>query len=166
MALSRATLLRSARRALRNRDWAEDAVSETLLAALERPPTFDEPARVQAWLHGILRHKIVDQLRLHLASNTVHCVGDARDLDEMLAPTSGAASDPVQRTADSQFISALARLLAALPQAHARAFVQREGLGRDTADICIELGISAGNLWVILHRARSRLREGLRAHRD
>jgi RNA polymerase sigma factor (sigma-70 family) len=163
---SRASLLRAAHHTLRNRDWAEDAVSETLLAALERPPGFDEAARLRGWLLGILRHKIVDQFRLHLASNLVCAVGDARDLDD-LAPRAGAAGcDPVQHAANAQFIAALGPLLAQLPEAYARAFVQRECWGHETADICTELGISAGNLWVMLHRARGRLREGLRAHRD
>jgi RNA polymerase sigma-70 factor, ECF subfamily len=82
------------------------------------------------------------------------------------APAGAAGSDPVQHTADSHFIAALGQLLAKLPEAHARAFVQRECWGHETAHVCGELGISAGNLWVMLHRARGRLREGLRAHRD
>jgi RNA polymerase sigma factor (sigma-70 family) len=166
LSASRAALLRAALHTLRNRDWAEDAVSDTLLAALERPPAFEEPARLRAWLFGILRHKIVDQWRLHLASNLVCTVGDARDLDQLAAPTGAAGNDPVQRTADSQFIVALAQLLTELPEAHARAFVQRECWGHDTAEICAELGVSAGNLWVMLHRARNRLRDGLWRHRD
>jgi RNA polymerase sigma factor (sigma-70 family) len=163
---SRASLLRAAHRTLRNHDWAEDAVSETLLAALERPPGFDEAARLRAWLLGILRHKIVDQFRLHLASNLVRTVGDAHDLDDLASPAGAAGSDPVQHTADAQFIAALGQLLTELPESHARAFVQRECWGHETADVCSELGISAGNLWVMLHRARGRLREGLQAHRD
>jgi RNA polymerase sigma factor (sigma-70 family) len=166
LSASRAALLRAAHHTLRNRDWAEDAVSDTLLAALERPPEFEEPARLRAWLFGILRHKIVDQWRLHLASNLVCAVGDAGDLEQLASPAGVAGNDPVQRTADSQFIVALGQLLTELPEAHARAFVQRDCWGHDTADICAELGVSAGNLWVMLHRTRHRLREGLRGHRD
>ncbi|NOR51811.1 MAG: RNA polymerase subunit sigma, partial [Gammaproteobacteria bacterium] len=40
----------------------------------------------------------------------------------------------------------------------ARVFTLREFLGLDPAEICSELGISESNCWVILHRARSRLR--------
>jgi DNA-directed RNA polymerase specialized sigma24 family protein len=37
----------------------------------------------------------------------------------------------------------------------------REWLGLDTDEICKELAISSTNLWVLLHRARLRLRECL-----
>ena len=37
-------------------------------------------------------------------------------------------------------------------------FLMRELLDLDTPEICTELGISTNNCWVILHRARTRLR--------
>ena len=74
----RPALLRTARRRLRNPDWAEDAVSETVLAALQKRPDFSAPARMRAWLFGILRHKVVDQLRQHLGDHsTVSLCDDA-----------------------------------------------------------------------------------------
>ncbi len=48
--------------------------------------------------------------------------------------------------------------LALLPESTARVFMMREFIGFDTAEICAELGISENNCWVILHRARMRLR--------
>jgi RNA polymerase sigma factor (sigma-70 family) len=161
----RPALLRSAGNRLRNPHWAEDAVSETLLAALQRRPDFHtDPGRVRAWLFGILRHKVADQLRLHL--------GDAGApapyaLDEDLPDEIGDPcphADPMHRVAEAQFIRALHGQLERLPQAHARAFVLRDCLGIDTADICEELAVTAGNLWVMLHRTRHRLRQSLWAH--
>ena len=62
---SRAYLLKFARLQLRNDSCAEDAVSETLLAALAKPQAFAARSQLRTWLVGILKHKIVDMLRQH-----------------------------------------------------------------------------------------------------
>ena len=59
----RTYLIRFARLQLRNDDWAEDAVSETLLAALSRPQSFEQRSQLKTWLIGILKHKVVDLIR-------------------------------------------------------------------------------------------------------
>src|SRR5882672_12055339 len=61
----RPQLLRFARAQLRNDAWAEDAVSDTVLAALERPQSFSGGSQLKTWLVGILKHKLIDQLRRH-----------------------------------------------------------------------------------------------------
>ena len=48
-----------------------------------------------------------------------------------------------------------------LPGQQGRLFMMREWLELDTEEICKELAISSTNLWVMLHRARMRLRECL-----
>ena len=48
-----------------------------------------------------------------------------------------------------------------LPPAQGRVFLMREWLELGTEEICKELQITATNLWVLLHRARLRLRECL-----
>lgn len=59
----RTYLLRFARLQLRNDAWAEDAVSETLLAALAKPQTFGNRSQLKTWLVGILKHKVIDMIR-------------------------------------------------------------------------------------------------------
>ncbi len=56
--------MRFARLQLRNETWAEDAVSETLLAALAKPQAFQARSQLKTWLVGILKHKIIDAMRL------------------------------------------------------------------------------------------------------
>lgn len=164
LALLRSALLRSAHSRLRNPHWAEDAVSETLLAALQSRPDFNEPSRVRAWLLGILRHKVVDQLRQHLGPAKNLPLAECANADAAELSDACPLADPQRRVADRQFISALQRQLADLPKMHAHAFFLRECLGKDTAEICDELAISAGNLGVVLHRTRHRLRRALSAH--
>ena len=56
----RPSLLRYARRRLGNLAHAEDAVQETLVAALECFESYAGEAALGTWLMGILKHKIVD----------------------------------------------------------------------------------------------------------
>jgi len=48
----RSYLLKFARLQLRNDVWAEDAVSETVLAALVKPQSFDNRSQLKTWLVG------------------------------------------------------------------------------------------------------------------
>jgi RNA polymerase sigma-70 factor (ECF subfamily) len=162
----RPALLRAARHRLRNPAWAEDAVSEALLAAIQHRPAFSEPARVRAWLFGVLRHKVLDQLRQHLKEDSQQVLNETAEGGPIEIGDPSPQADPVQRLASRQFISALNRQLARLPRTQARAFVMRECLGDETAQICGELDITPNNLWVVLHRTRHRLRQSLAEHRN
>lgn len=158
----RGALLRSARARLRNPDWAEDAVSETILAALERRPDMADPAQITAWLFGILRHKAVDQVRRHLGQ----AAGPGGPMaGEPLVLLADERTDPVHCAIGRQFVTALGRQLERLPPLQARAFVLRDGWGGDTDDICALLQLNANHLAVVLHRARGRLRDALAEHR-
>jgi RNA polymerase sigma-70 factor (ECF subfamily) len=46
----------------------------------------------------------------------------------------------------------------------ARVFLMREWLDITSEEICQDLGLSSSNLWVLLYRARLRLRECLDLH--
>jgi RNA polymerase sigma-70 factor (ECF subfamily) len=59
------------------------------------------------------------------------------------------------------FFRVLEVCLEKLPAQTARIFMMREWLELDTDEICKELAITSANAWVILYRARVRLRECL-----
>ena len=61
----------------------------------------------------------------------------------------------------SQFADVMQACLDHLPPTQARVFMMREWLELDAGEICHELTITTSNLWVLLHRARLRLRECL-----
>jgi RNA polymerase sigma-70 factor (TIGR02943 family) len=167
----RPQLLRFARTQLRNDGWAEDAVSETVLAALEKPGAFAGRSQLKTWLVGILKHKLIDQLRAHRREATVLAADDGEDIDAELFDASGGWrevpaewGDPQASFAQHQFFEVLQACCDHLPPTQGRVFMMREWLELDSETICKELGLSATNLWVLLHRARLRLRECLQAH--
>ena len=163
-------LLRFARTQLRNEAWAEDAVSESLLAALERPQSFGGQSQLKSWLLGILKHKLVDQLRRHTREATVLVDDDGEDLDDLLFQADGHWrvaprdwGDPDAACSQRQFFDVLQACCDNLPPVQARVFMMREWLELESEEICHELAITTGNLWVLLHRARLRLRDCLQA---
>ena len=48
-----------------------------------------------------------------------------------------------------------------MPAQMARAFTMHAIDGRDSDEVCEALGITPGNLWVLLHRARNKLRDAI-----
>ncbi len=164
----RPQLLRFARSQLRNDAWAEDAVSETLLAALEKPQSFAGQSQLKTWLVGVLKHKVVDQLRRHTREATVLTTEDGDDFDEAFFDETGHWrdkqadwGDPEASCGQHQFLQVMDICIEQLPAMQGRVFMMREWLELESVEICKELQISSTNLWVLLHRARLRLRECL-----
>jgi len=164
----RPALLRIARVQLRNETWAEDAVSETLLAALEASRSFAGRSQVKTWAVGILKHKIIDHFRRgrrEVCADAQADLLDVESLDELYDDTGHKADppldwgDPEESMARVQFFEMLQACLDNLPRSQARLFMMREWLELDTDEICRELSITSGNCWVMLHRARMKLRE-------
>jgi RNA polymerase sigma-70 factor (ECF subfamily) len=169
----RLMLMRVARQLLRNDAWAEDAVSETLMAALEKPDGYTCRASVKVWLVGILKHKVVDQIRRHtrecqatFSSDVGSDCGDLHDAEHGDAFDRPADwGDPQDCLSRRQFMVDLDRCLKILPPLQARAVMLRDCMEEETKVICGELGVTSNHFFVILHRARGHLRESMQAHR-
>lgn len=159
-------LLRFAALQLRDASAAEDAVQETLLAALAGEARFAGRSNLRTWLTGILKHKIVDSIR-RAAREPVAApdeLDDGSEFDGLFRPNGHwqerpqAWSEPHDALEQKQFLGVLEQCLARLPEKTARVFMMREHLGLDTAEICKELGITPTHCWVLLYRARMALR--------
>jgi RNA polymerase sigma factor (sigma-70 family) len=133
----------------RDRDHAEDAVQEALVAALEGLPGFAGGSSLSTWLFGILKHKIVDGLRRGPREQALDI-----ELDELVHDGPG----PEQTCASRNALAAIDRSLESLPMRSAHAFVLREVFGMDTAEVCRLLCVTPTHCWVLVHRARLRLR--------
>ncbi len=162
----RPALLRIARLHLRNDTWAEDAVGETLLAALENRTVFEARSKLKTWVVGILKHKIIDTFRSRRREEPL--VDDDDDLEDGLFKEDGHYRDtprewssPESDLSRNQFLEILEICVQQLPAAQGRIFLMREWLELSTDDICNEMSITATNAGVLLHRARLRLRKCL-----
>lgn len=169
----RAQMVRFATLQLGDRDLAEDAVQDALASALRHAGSFAGRAALKTWVFAILRNRIIDVVRQRSRivytgsllredeqSDAVPDLFDARGhwrREEQPADW-GVPDIELQ---DDQFWRVFGACLDGLPARQGRAFMAREFVGLESAEICTMLGISASNLHVLLHRARLRLRECL-----
>ena len=160
---TRPYLMRFALLQLRNETAAEDAVQETMLAALQGASRFAGQSSLKTWLIGILKHKIIDHLRRQAREPQAYET-TCDDFDAMFEGDghwSEAPADwgrPENTLGQKEFFKVLDLCMEALPANTARVFMMREWLGLDTEEICKELKMTATNCWVVLYRARMGLR--------
>lgn len=147
---------------VRDEATAEDLVQETLLAGLRNADGFAGTSSAGTWLTGILKHKIMDHYRR--CSFTVELAAADDLFDEIdhwrdeTAPVAWNNRTPLDDLENKRLAAVLKQALTELSPPLSTIFTLREieGLGRD--EICELLGISDSNYWVMMHRARLRLR--------
>jgi RNA polymerase sigma-70 factor (ECF subfamily) len=167
----RPQLLKFAMLQLRNATAAEDVVQETLLAALQASSGFAGQSSVKTWLVGILKHKIIDAIRKQSREQPLETADDETDIhglqdaiyqeDGHFRESPADWGDPEAALRQRKFFDVLERCMESLPKKTSRAFMLREVMGLETAEICKDLGITSTNCWVLLYRARMALRECL-----
>jgi RNA polymerase sigma-70 factor (ECF subfamily) len=156
---------------LRSAATAEDVVQDTLIAAFEGAARFQGASEFQTWVFSILKNKIIDELRRTQRAPAYDDEKAEAALDEAVAglfdetghwaEMPAAWGNPQASLEQKRFWEVMDACLTQLPTAPARAFMMREFLDLETAEICKELAISTSNCWVLLHRARLALRECL-----
>ena len=160
-------LFRYALGRVRDEATAEDLVQETFLAALSARTAFRGESSERTWLIGILRHKLCDHLRKRCLERPLAGDPDAADpvVDGMFAPDGHFVSppgrwdaDPAELSQKAEFWAVFAKCRDSLPSRQAAVFIMRQVDDRPAEEVCQELGITPTNLWVLLHRARLRLR--------
>lgn len=164
------SLFRYAYFRLRDVGLAEDLVQETLLAAYQARSGFAGRSAERTWLIGILKNKVIDHLRKHareLALEDIAQDSDAIDAlfrdDRMRHWRRPPAhwENPNEALEHKQFWDVFSDCIDTLPPRQARAFVLCEIEGLDGKEACKVLDVAPSNIWVMLHRARLRLRECL-----
>ncbi|MDZ7724436.1 MAG: sigma-70 family RNA polymerase sigma factor [candidate division KSB1 bacterium] len=148
---------------------AEDLVQETFLAALRTFHSFDAKSSERTWFISILKHKIIDHYRKQSRRSDLFsddAAPEEKDYQEdgfwnMQRAPSDWGSQPEEELQRQEFMAVLRRCMEQLPKTFAAVFSLRELEGLSSKAICKELDITSSNLWVLLHRARHRLRRCL-----
>ncbi len=167
----RGDMLRFAKLQVRDDAMAEDLVQDAIEAALRHSSSFEGRSTLKSWVFAILRNRIIDHLRQ--ANRTVSLsslVEDNEDWQErfesMFNERGGWRDDskphawpsPEESMQTRQFWVVFEACLNHLPANTGRVFMMREFLGFEAREICAQLGISTNNCYVVLHRARQKLR--------
>jgi RNA polymerase sigma-70 factor (ECF subfamily) len=160
---------------LRDPVAAEDAVQETFLAALKGRDSFAGESSERTWLVGILKHKVIDHLRKTFREQPADQT-DRLPVDDMEVFTKSGewaghwiagkwpkewSDNPGELVEKKEFWEILYLCLEQLPARLSSVFAMREMEELETDIICKELGITATNLWVMLHRSRRQMRQCL-----
>ena len=160
-------LLRFAQLQLRHDSLAEDVVSETFLAILEKPDNFEGRSSLRTYATGILKFKVIDVLRkrgreVHIEVLDEQSQDDAMDAlfaqDGHWKQAPPAWQQPERALEQAQFFDTLQLCVDRLPAKIGRVFMMREWLEREVDEICSELDITSNHCGVLLYRARMQLR--------
>lgn len=148
---------------------AQDLVQDTFLAGLKSMKNFKGEASERTWLISILKRKIIDYYRKinstkGKAEVRINYSTDSESEGDWLEER---VADPFDKTAEdtlqnSELGDAIHNCLGKLPQKQADVFKMKTILGYETEVICNELNITASNLWVIIHRARTAMADCLK----
>ena len=163
-------LYRFALARLRDPHLAEDAVQETMLAAI-KGNSFEGDSSARTWLTGILKHKIIDlqrkQIREQPVSDLIDLDNTDSTMDDFFDQTGHwidkpqALNMPDNHLEQKQFLAVLDECMSRLPKKLKAIFLLRDVHELENENICKELDITATNAWVMLYRARMGLRKCL-----
>lgn len=154
-----------------NHEVARDIVQETFLAALKAMKNFRGHAAERTWLVSILKRKIIDYYRkINSAKGKAEVKfnfyeeGDKKGnwIEERVPQT---WDNEAERDIENSELKGVLNLcIDSLPEKYRTVFLLKNVQQYETEEICNELGITASNLWVIIHRARHQLRACLESN--
>jgi len=153
---------------------AEDLVQETFLSALKARARFRGESTERTWLTSILKRKIIDTYRKKYSSKETSFGqheetvfdGDFFRSEEPFrghwlegtGPNSHSLL-PEGELEQEELMKIIRLCIENLKPQLAAAFIMKMIDEEDSDTICKELGITSSNLWVMLHRARLRMRD-------
>lgn len=150
-------------RMLGNAAEAEDLMQEAFLQLYRKLNTFRGDAAFSTWLHRL----VINVVLMHLRRKGLQVVS----LDEAMEPGPDHAPGRSFGSADPQLSGsvdrmALDRAIRDLPAGYRLIFILHDIEGYEHNEIASMLECSIGNSKSQLHKARLRLRDALRAHRQ
>lgn len=151
-----------------SKELAEDLVQETFIAALNAMKSFKGKSTELTWLISILKRKVIDHYRKSSTkkevTSTEYSTPFKKDgmwqghWENERAPKYWPSDfeDPLHQ---DEFRNILKICLANLPEKWKAVFILKFMEDASSDEICKELECTPSNFWVMLHRARLKLRE-------
>jgi len=147
---------------------AEEAVQEAWLSAIRNLPKFEGRSTLKTWLFSILLNEARGRLRKAKREVRMEDFGSggeglldpdrfAGDGHWAQAPLLWHDQSPEALLSHEDFLRCLEMVLDGLPEIQRSVLTLREYQGLEMEQICNILSISASNIRVLLHRARTRV---------
>lgn len=160
-------MLAFAQQQIGNPAVAEDCVQEAFLSAIKNQQAFKGQAAFKTWVFVILKNKIVDYFRQENKEREFFNKDIEYDEQQTLFNPRGhwlkeqrpsRWCDTSELTLNEDFWCVFNACLEHLPAEQSRIFMMREFIGLTSAEICDHLTITESKLYVVLYRARLKLR--------
>jgi RNA polymerase sigma-70 factor (ECF subfamily) len=173
-------MLRVASRYVRNRTVAEEVVQETWLGVLSGIERFEGRASLKTWIFRIVTNRAITRAQREARAVPFSSLGDEGADEPAVDPDRfRPAGDrwpghwqcnpeplPEQRLLDRETLAMVEAAIAELPERQHSVIVMRDVEGWSAEEVCQALAISEANQRVLLHRARSKVRNCLEAYLD
>lgn len=144
-------LFRYAYRFLENRDEAQDAVQEVFVKLWRMRDQMGEVKNIEAFAVRITRNHCLDQIK---SKHTV-----SLDVNDYFKDRISDMSDPHQEMEKSDSMRELGRIVEELPEPQRSVIRLRDVEGYSNEEVGEILGLTPGNVRVVLSRARKKIRE-------
>jgi RNA polymerase sigma-70 factor (TIGR02943 family) len=153
---------------VQSKETAEDLVQETFISALRAKDSFRGESAELTWLLSILKRKVIDYYRKKGAKKEFSAAYFSKPFQDsegmqghwiMERAPKDWEKETHAPTRQDEFQSIMEICLSLLPEKWKAVFVLKVMEEINSDDICKEIGCTPSNLWVILHRARLKLRE-------
>lgn len=172
-----AALVGLAQTIVRSRATAEDVAQETWIAVVNSIHDFDGRSALSTWIIAILLNKARTHARregryvpFSDSADDEGTVGPAVSPARFAAdghwtqpPVSFDGLDPERIVAGRELWRHVGAVIETLPPAQRSVMIMRDVEGRDAAETCTLLGLTAENQRILLHRARARVRSAIEA---
>ncbi|MBK9518334.1 MAG: sigma-70 family RNA polymerase sigma factor [Anaeromyxobacter sp.] len=171
-------MLRVAMSFLRERAKAEEVVQDAWLALLDGLDGFEERASLRTWLFSILVNKARTRAVREGRTLPFSALADSGEAQGWEAAAGGfdqagrwreppgtwSEENPERLAMGAETRALLEAEIARLPDAQRTVLTLRDVEGLEAEEVCTLLGISAANQRVLLHRARSKVRQALQGY--
>ncbi len=168
-------LMRFATTFVKDRSLAEEVVQDAWLSALEHLEDFEERSALRTWLFHIVANKARTRLAREGRSTPFSALPAPAGADEPAVdpdrfgprgmwrdpPAAWSEEDPERLALGVETRAAIERAIAALPENQRAVITLRDIEGLEAEEICNLLGVTVSNQRVLLHRARSKVRQAL-----
>lgn len=153
---------------------AEDLVQETFLSGLKAKDNFLGKSTERTWLISILKRKVIDTYRKQYSSKESSMSDYEQNISDgdfyrSEGPFNGHWLEgkgphshslmPEGEIEQKELVTIIQQCISKLPPNLASAFVMKMIDETESDEVCKELGITPSNLWVMLHRARLKMRQ-------
>jgi RNA polymerase sigma-70 factor, ECF subfamily len=161
-----APMVRLATAILRNRASAEEVAQDAWVSILKNIGTFEGRSKLAAWIFTILTNAARSRARRDGRQVLFEDSGQGNALAEAFdgtghwkdMPALWEEVTPEREVEGRNLLQHVAAAIDRLPEAQRAVMILRGQQGLDAAEVCEALGISDGNMRVLLHRARLALR--------